>query len=72
MKGGVERLPGGLQGSQTEFPPPVPDGTNVQVTAEFADAYVPGHLPNDNAQLAKKVRKKAAKEARRASRCVLC
>eukprot|EP00892_Ulva_mutabilis_P000142 jgi/Ulvmu1/10128/UM006_0081.1 len=47
---------------------PVRDGTEVEVTAEFASAYVPGCLPNDNSRLAKKARKKAAKESRRAVR----
>jgi hypothetical protein len=41
---------------------------NVRVTAEFAREYTPGHVANDTKQLATKARKKAAKEARRASR----
>jgi hypothetical protein len=40
----------------------------VQVTADFAKQYTPGHVVNDTKQLGTRARKKAEKEARRASR----
>jgi hypothetical protein len=40
---------------------------SVQVTAAFAQSYVPGQVFNDNIRLAKKVKRKVKKEARRAA-----
>lgn len=57
-----------LQATRKEVAASIRDAMQVQVTAEFARSYVPGHVPNDTAQLSKKARKKSAKESRRAAR----
>lgn len=42
-------------------------GPDVVVDGAFAESFVVGHRPNDTAALAKKVKKKKDKEARRAA-----